>query len=557
MMNKRHTIGYAVLTATWLLVVVWQLLEHDRVYRTARTALVNRANDFSIALGVVLRAQGRFGLIPEEHIKAALDELAKTTETKSVVLLNAAGEVTASAGEPAPREAAPLLATREHWEEDTATFVNLVALGPGAEGPGPEGQPVIVSMQDGKARDGNWPEPGPSDAPPPGVPDFLWDNFFNESTRSVLDPMMNDRPLTEEQVNQILALPFMSELDADRRETIRRTLAGRPLTQETFLDALFLARDRSSPDHPPKRPPWLDEESFQRIVRERGVHWFLVTMSTASVKAEMKRDRTVRGSFVLASLLACLALGVAWRAVDRSANLRVRLVREEELTTHLRELNMAAAGLVHETKNPLNLIRGMAQMIGRGNDPSATAKVTALKITEEVDRVTGRINQFLDYSRPIAPKKDAVDFLDLVNRVFDILASDREDKAVEFRVTGPRLILEADREMLRQVLFNLLINAVEAAPAAGTIEVRIIKTDPAQAAFEVRDNGPGVPPGIESDVFRPYFTTSKNGTGLGLAIVRQIVLAHQWDIEYVREANAGAVFRVGGIALAHETGATV
>ncbi|MCC6489231.1 MAG: hypothetical protein IT364_17150, partial [Candidatus Hydrogenedentes bacterium] len=552
-MTKRHTVGYIVLTATWLLVVAWQLLEHDRVYRMARTALVNRANDFSIALGVVLRAQGRFGLIPEEHIKAALDELAKTTETESVVLLNAAGEVTASAGEPAPKEVLPLLTTREHWEENTATFVNLVALGPGAEGPGPEGQPVIVSMQEGKSRDRNWPEPGPPKPPPPGVPDFLWENFSDAETRSVLDPMMNGQPLTEDQVKQILALPIMSELDTERRETVRRTLVGRPLEQETLFDALFLARDRRPHDHPPKRPPWMDEQSFEQIVRERGVHWFLVTMSTASVKAEMSRDRTVRGSFVLASLLACLALAVAWRAVDRSANLRVRLVREEELTTHLRELNMAAAGLVHETKNPLNLIRGMAQMIGRGSEPSASTRDTALKITEEVDRVTGRINQFLDYSRPVEPRKDAVDFLDLANRVFDILASDREDKAVKFQATGPRLILEADREMLRQVLFNLLINAVEAVPAEGSIEVHLIKAGPGRAAFEVRDNGPGVPPGIESEVFRPYFTTSKNGTGLGLAIVRQIALAHQWDIEYVREASTGAIFRVGGIALAHET----
>ena len=556
-MNKRHTVGYVVLAATWLLVVAWQYLEHDRVYRMARTTLVNRANDFSIALGVVLRAQGRFGLIPEEHIKAALDELAKTTETKSVVLLNAAGEVTASAGEPAPEDVIPLLRTREHWEEDKATFVNLVALGPGAEESVPGGQPVIVSMQESKPPGGDWPESGPPNLPPPGVPDFLWDNFSDESTRNVLDPMMNGQPLTEGQVDQILALPMMGELDPDRRETIRRTLEGRPLTQETFFDALFLARDRRTPDHPPMRPPWLDEESFQQIVRERGVHWFLVTMSTASVKAEMDRDRTVRGSFVLASLLACLALGVAWRAVDRSANLRVRLVREEELTTHLREMNMAAAGLVHETKNPLNLIRGMAQLIGKGDETSSPTKETALKITEEVDRVTGRINQFLDYSRPIEPKKDAVDFLDLVNRVFGILASDREDKAVEFRVTGPRLILDADQEMLRQVLFNLLINAVEAVPAAGTIEVRIIKTGPGRAAFEVRDNGPGVPAGIESEVFRPYFTTSKNGTGLGLAIVRQIVLAHQWDIEFIREENAGAIFRVSGITLTHETGTSL
>ena len=105
--------------------------------------------------------------------------------------------------------------------------------------------------------------------------------------------------------------------------------------------------------------------------------------------------------------------------------------------------------------------------------------------------------------------------------------------------------------MLRQVLFNLLLNAIQAVDGAGgEIHVSADRRNGATAVLEVRDNGVGVPPERRSEIFKPYFTTQKSGTGLGLAVVQQIVLAHGWEIECLGNEPKGAVFRISHLKLA-------
>lgn len=555
----RKKIIYLALALIWVAIVASQIGEHGRVRNAAEKALVNRSRDFSLALGVVIRSQGRFGIIPQNKLEAALDELADSTDVLSVVLLNARGEITAASGEKVTGEMAPLLDAGEYWGDDRATFVNLVALGPNTESPfAVEGDTLMVAPSAGEGRAGHGPVPGggPGGGPHPGMFGPFWDETLTGEQRAEVLGMMTGAPLTEDQLDRILDLFPDDVLDATRIETIRRTLEGRPLVPDTLRDALFLAFGSPRPgprpedDMLPRRPPWLSEEAFNRMQLERGIHWFLVTMSTAAVRDESYRDLRSRIVVMTVALLACLAIGIAWRTSQRSADLRVRLVRAEDMATHLRELNMAAAGLVHETKNPLNLIRGLAQMISRRTGESTATCETALRITEEADRVTGRLNQFLDYSRPVEPKLIPARIYPLAHRLFDILKPDTEEKTVGFRVSGPDVSVMADEDKLRQLLFNLLLNAVEAVPARGEIEVRLLSLPDGKCSIEVRDNGPGVPAEIEGDIFRPYFTTSARGTGLGLAVVRQIALAHGWDVQYIRELRAGAVFRVSGIMLA-------
>ena len=104
--------------------------------------------------------------------------------------------------------------------------------------------------------------------------------------------------------------------------------------------------------------------------------------------------------------------------------------------------------------------------------------------------------------------------------------------------------------MLRQALFNLLLNAIQAVAAGGEIQVVAEKRNATEALIEVRDNGPGVPPERRTEIFKPYFTTQKEGTGLGLAVVQQIVLAHGWEVECLANEPQGAVFRITHLKLA-------
>jgi len=347
----------------------------------------------------------------------------------------------------------------------------------------------------------------------------------------------------------------------DRASFANLVALGPGAEKEPAILLLDGPRDRprrgpqGEPGHPPGPgpgpPPWMNRREYDRLAEERGVHWFLVTIPTGPLRAAMARDLQLRGIVVGVALLACLALGAAWRAFERSSNLEIQLVRAGEAAQRLQELNVTAAGLVHETKNPLNLIRGWAQMIGHAELLPAALRDTALKITEEADRVTGRLNQFLDYARPVQPRPKPLPLSELVKGVFGILAFDQEEKSVSFDWKGPSLTVLADEDMLRQVLFNLILNAVQAVPDGGRVEVRAMKESAGTAAVEIHDNGPGVPEQVREEIFRPYFTTSENGTGLGLAVVRRIAHAHGWRVACVPDPSGG-VFRVSGITLAQE-----
>jgi signal transduction histidine kinase len=294
----------------------------------------------------------------------------------------------------------------------------------------------------------------------------------------------------------------------------------------------------------------MEESRYKELVEKQGLHGFVLLMSTRAFRAESTRDMWLRLVIACVTLVTVAAVGLAWRNMGRTAQLQLRLIRASEMNAHLRELNVAAAGLAHETRNPLNIVRGLAQMIAKQGDASPEIRKKSIEITEEVDRVTGRMNEFIEYSRPREPKPAPIQLNAVVGEVERALESDREEKAIQFSLTGPDVVVEADESLLRQLLFNLILNSMQAVPREGRVEVIVGDGSSGRAYLEVRDNGPGVPEKAREDIFRPYFTTHDGGTGLGLAVVRQIVLAHGWDIEYIPGENGGARFRVSGLQVA-------
>src|SRR5215831_12221406 len=177
MQLKRHgTLIYSLLVGVWALVVIWQVEEHVHVRNEARAALVNRAKDISTTLGIVLRSQRRFGgVVSKERLEASLTELAKqeSIELKGIALLNAAGEMVASAGNETDFQTPVAAGPTEHWEAQTVTLVNPVDLGTNLtydiEGTNP---PIIMSREEftnrlGTNRLAMFPRP-PPDGPEPG-----------------------------------------------------------------------------------------------------------------------------------------------------------------------------------------------------------------------------------------------------------------------------------------------------------------------------------------------------------------------------------------------------
>jgi signal transduction histidine kinase len=288
----------------------------------------------------------------------------------------------------------------------------------------------------------------------------------------------------------------------------------------------------------------MDKEEYDALIKTQGVHSLVISLSTEDLR------RAVRGDFLLRFLVGAMASGaalvsaLAWRNLSRNAELQLRLVKAGEMNSHLAQMNFAAAGLAHETRNPLNLIRGLGQMIALHAQDSAKLKEHASAIIEEADRVTVQLNQFIDYSKPRQAHFAPVDVPRLVADVARTLVPDIEDKQIRLEPATAALTVEADEQLFRQALFNLLLNAVQAVEAGGHIQIRWRLTDREGAILEVCDDGPGVPEADRAEIFKPYVTKRPKGVGLGLAIVQQIVAAHRWEIGCLSHEPRGAIFRL-------------
>jgi signal transduction histidine kinase len=487
--SKRIVTIYALLALAWLLFVIWQVFEHSRIKQAARDALLSRAQDISSSLGVVIRSQGRFGIIRQSRLQDALEDLVQSKELQAVTLLNASGQAVASAGETIDAEVEDLFKNKDKWTDNSVVILNLVDLGASTgDRSTTRPAPIVLDRPDGRR------------------PDFR----DRHSTPTVSTEMRRHEPRP----------PFPDRDSSQRTRAIRRF----------------------------GRPPWISEERYQELLEKQGLHSFIIQMSTSAFKSESRRDLWLRTGLCLIALLAAIGLGIAWRNADRSARLQMRLLKASEMNAYLREMNVAAAGLAHETKNPLNVVRGQAQIISQDKVAPEIIRSKARGIIEEVDRVTGRLNEFINYSKPPQLSPTSTNLKTVMRDVERTLETDMADKDIKFEMKGADLNVQADESLLRQVLFNLLLNSIQAVDYGGSIKMVITSEPKNEATVEFRDNGYGVPPDARENIFRPYFTSRKGGTGLGLAVVRQIVLAHQWEIEYI-PLDKGSLFRISGMII--------
>ena len=286
------------------------------------------------------------------------------------------------------------------------------------------------------------------------------------------------------------------------------------------------------------------------MVTSRELHGLLLTLSTQSLQATISHDLWLRFIIIFFAGISAAGAGLALRNVSKTAQLQIRLVRASELNSHLKEMNLAAAGLAHETRNPLNIIRGLSQMLSKQTDAPADIREKTRVIMDETDKVTAQLTEFINYSRPREVRRSKVALHSAFAEVLRTLAHDLEEKKVLVETGGEELSIEADEQLLRQVLFNLLINAIQAVGEGGRIQISAKHESATEASLEIRDDGTGVSPEQRHEIFKPYFTTHQKGTGLGLAVVSQIVLAHGWEIECLANTPKGAIFRITHLKLA-------
>jgi signal transduction histidine kinase len=223
----------------------------------------------------------------------------------------------------------------------------------------------------------------------------------------------------------------------------------------------------------------------------------------------------------------------------------------------LAALGQMAAGLAHEIRNPLGSIKGAAQFLQPQNGstkapPAGDTKEFLDIIVEEVNRLNKIVSQFLDYARPYRGEQKPLDVADVLKKTLQLLDKERASKFEIVTSFAERLPpVRADAEQLLQVFLNLSLNALQAMPEGGRLNIstglrRATRRGAAAAFLEIRfrDSGVGIPPGDLKNLFIPFFTTKEKGTGLGLPISQRILENHGGTIEVRSQPGEGATFTV-------------
>ena len=207
-----------------------------------------------------------------------------------------------------------------------------------------------------------------------------------------------------------------------------------------------------------------------------------------------------------------------------------------------------AAGVAHEIRTALGVLRSSTQMLERSlpDDAQAEAGELAQMIRAEVDRLAGVVNDLLtlDRARPLA--LEAAQVSELLQRAVDFVGAQAQEKDVGIRCTvAPRESnLHCDTELIYQVAINLLVNATQALAPGGSIEVRVLEESEGMGGFEVRDDGPGVPDELRERIFRPFVTARDGGVGLGLTFVKRVVHDHRGLVTMESETGRGTCVRI-------------
>jgi len=201
------------------------------------------------------------------------------------------------------------------------------------------------------------------------------------------------------------------------------------------------------------------------------------------------------------------------------------------------------AGVAHEVRNPLTAIRGYVQILRQQTrDPIHQEYLSV--VLKEIDSINKVIQQLLEFSRPRHSQWQQVSLNALVEETLVLVQTAGVQARVDFisELDNELSPINADRELLKQVLLNILINAVQAISARGKIRIRTWQYSDSQQAISIEDNGSGIDLSLQKKIFDPFFTTKASGTGLGLALSQRIINAHQGDIRVASLPGYGATF---------------
>jgi two-component system sensor histidine kinase PilS (NtrC family) len=256
-----------------------------------------------------------------------------------------------------------------------------------------------------------------------------------------------------------------------------------------------------------------------------------------------------------------LVLGVSVSPLhDRGGRFKGRVVNFQDLTD-LRKMEQSmrqaerlavvgglAAGVAHEIRNPLASISGSIELLRQMPQADDDSRALMSIVMREIDRLNRLLTDLLDYANPRSLEIERLDLAGLVRDTIGVFSQDRGLSGVTVELAGGDqlgpLEMAGDAGKLRQVLWNLLRNAAEAAAQGGGHVAVEVAPEEREAVIRIRDDGPGIPPEHAQRIFEPFFTTKARGTGLGLATVHSLVSDHKGTIRFDSPPGGGTCFEV-------------
>jgi two-component system, NtrC family, sensor kinase len=264
------------------------------------------------------------------------------------------------------------------------------------------------------------------------------------------------------------------------------------------------------------------------------------------------RQRDELGELAAEINVMCERLAEERRARELATE---QLRRADRLTT----VGKLASGLAHELGTPLNVVRGRARLIVDGEVEGDDVTSSARIVVEQSERMTALIRELLDFARPREPRKAPVNAPNLCRRVCELITTiaRKGNVTVVPPAADDSHRVEADDAQLTQVVTNLVVNAIQATPSGGRVELitHTVEREPPQyvedgnrswLAIEVRDTGAGMDDATRARVFEPFYTTKEvgDGTGLGLPVSWGIIREHGGWIDVQSAPNEGSTFTV-------------
>ncbi|NMC62291.1 MAG: hypothetical protein GYA55_03900 [SAR324 cluster bacterium] len=207
-------------------------------------------------------------------------------------------------------------------------------------------------------------------------------------------------------------------------------------------------------------------------------------------------------------------------------------------------LGKTAAAIAHEIRNPLGAIKLFLSLLQDDVSKNPDSQNILTQMHASIERLDTTVSNILQFAKDMRMDRSPVNFSSLVcEQIAHFRATESESVVFEQSIQEP-LFINGNEDALRRVIYNILLNAIQAIRRKGTIYVAMSEGKGAEVELRVRDTGPGIPEEIRDSIFEPFVTTRNAGTGLGLAIVHQIVTQHGGSIVVNSESGAEFIIKL-------------